>query len=128
VRVFFCFFFFIFPFFFFFFFSYHCNLLFTYFVGCCLPAFNCFVLIVETFVIEFGLVPLFSGVPYVDYDSASSASASFWWLLVPSGDLDKFALICPSFASVTIFYGSLRGSNYLFNLFFFEFVIIYALF
>lgn len=84
-----------------FFSSCYCNLLLVCFVGCCLPFFNCFILIVETFVTEFELVLLFFAVPYVDYDSTFSASASFrWLLLVLSEGLDMLALICAHFASV----------------------------
>jgi hypothetical protein len=72
-------------------------------VGCCLSAFRCFDLIVETFITEFVLVSLFFAVPSLDYYSAFSASDSFWWLLlVPSRRSNKFALICAPFVSVII--------------------------
>jgi len=38
-----------------------------------------------------------------DFDSASSASVSFWWLLlILSEDLDMFVLICAHFTFVTV--------------------------
>jgi hypothetical protein len=49
------------------------------------------------------LVPLSSTVTDSDFDSAASALVSFWWLLlILSGDLYMFALICAHFAFVTV--------------------------
>jgi hypothetical protein len=88
------------------------------FVDCCLTTFNYFVLLVETFVPIFGLVPLFSAAPGVDYDSAFLASASFrWLLLVPSRRSYRFALICAHFSSVTTLCGPLKGPGHLFDQF-----------
>jgi len=65
------------------------------FVICCFcvwwvtasPAFWCSDLRVENFVTGFVLVPLLFSIPVSDYDSASSASASYQWLLLlPSGE------------------------------------------
>jgi hypothetical protein len=53
------------------------DLLLVCFVGCYLPAFRCFDLIVEIFVTEFVLVPLFYAVPSLDYDNAFLVSVSF---------------------------------------------------
>jgi hypothetical protein len=72
--------------------------------------------LVETFVIGSVIVPLFTVVPSSDYDSAFSASASFReLLLVPSGGLDRFAIFCAPFASITALYGSLIGLSHLFD-------------
>jgi hypothetical protein len=77
------------TFFFFFFFNFPCiflfllfcscccNLLLACFVGCCLLAFRCFDLIMETFVSEFVLVSLFSAIPSLDYNNAFSTSTFF---------------------------------------------------
>jgi hypothetical protein len=87
-------------------------------VGCCLPVFNCFVLIMETFVTVFGLVSLFSVVHDVDYNNAFLNSASFrWLLLVPCGGSDRFTFICAHFAFVTALCSHLRGLSHLFDQF-----------
>jgi hypothetical protein len=71
---------------------------------------------VETFVIEFVLVLLSSTIPNSDFNSASTTSASFRWLLLfPSGDSDRFALICAHFASVTALSDLLREPSHLFD-------------
>ena len=85
------------------------------FMGYCLLVFYWFVSLVETFVTELVLVPLFTTVLFTDFSNAFIALASFWWLiLVTSGGLDRFALICAPFASETALRGPLRGSGHLF--------------
>jgi hypothetical protein len=84
-------------------------------VGYCLLAFYWFVSLVETFVTELVLVPLFTTVLFTDFSSAFIASVSFWWLLlVTSGGSDRFALICAPIASETALRGPLRGPGRLF--------------
>jgi hypothetical protein len=71
-----------------------------------------------TFVSGFVLVHLYYSVPVLNYDSASLFSASFQLLLLfSSGGLDKFALICTIFTSVTILCYPLRGICHLSNQF-----------
>lgn len=83
-------------------------------MGCCLPTLRHFDLIVEIFVAEFVLVPLFPTVPTSDYDSVCSASASFWWLLSVLRGLDRFAIICALIAYVTALCSPLKGPSNLF--------------
>ena len=97
---------------------YCCLVLLLCFVGYCLLVFYWFVSLVETFVTELVLIPLFITVLFTDFSSVFIALASFrWLLLVISGGLDRFALICAPFASETALCGPLRGSGHLFVLF-----------
>ena len=71
---------------------YCCFVLLLYFVGYYLLTFYWFVSLVETFVTELVLVPLFTTVLFTDFSSAFIASASFrWLLLVTSGGSNRFA-------------------------------------
>lgn len=73
--------------------------------------------VVETFDSISVLVPLFL-VPDSDFDSAFTASASFRWLLqfLYRGS-DGFALICASFAFITVLCCPLRGMSHMFDVF-----------
>jgi hypothetical protein len=94
---------------------YCCFVLILCFVGYCLLAFYWFVSLVKTFVTDLVLVPLFTTVLFTDFNSTFIASVSLWWLLlVTSGGLDRFALICAPFASKTVLCGPLREPGYLF--------------
>jgi hypothetical protein len=94
---------------------YCCFVLLLCFVGYCLLAFYWFVSLVQTFITELVLVPLFTTVLFTDFSSAFIASASFrWLLLVTSGGSNRFALICAPFASETTLRDPLRGRGHLF--------------
>jgi hypothetical protein len=84
-------------------------------VGCYLLGLWHFDHFVETFVIGFVVVPLFSAVPLLDYDNAFSSSTSLWGLsLVLYGGLDRLVLICSPLAFVIALCGPLRGPCHLF--------------
>jgi hypothetical protein len=94
---------------------YCCFVLLLCFVGYCLLTFYWFVSLVETFVTELVLVPLFTTVLFTNFSIAFIALTSFrWLLLVTSGGSNMFALICAPFASETALRGPLRGLGHLF--------------
>ena len=94
---------------------YCCFVLLLCFVGYCLLVFYWFVSLVETFVTEFVLVPLFTTILFLDFSNAFIALASFLWLLlVTSGGSDRFTLICAPFASETALRDPLRRPGHLF--------------
>jgi hypothetical protein len=69
--------------------------------------------------------PLSSTVLVSNYDSAFSALTSFRWLfLVSSGGSNMFALISPSFTSVTTINNHLKGLGHLFD----QFLTVYNYF
>jgi len=56
-----------------------------------------FLILRETFVFEFVLVPFFFVIPNSDFNSAFIALAFFWWLLLFSSvGTNRFVLICTS--------------------------------
>jgi hypothetical protein len=71
---------------------------------------------VKTFVTEFVLVSLFSTIPDLDFDIASSASSSFrLMLLILSEGSNRFSLMCAHFAFITALYGHLKEPSHSFD-------------
>jgi hypothetical protein len=87
-------------------------------MGCYLLGLWCFDDFVEIFVTGSVVIPLFSIVPLLDYDSAFLVSTSLGWLsLFIYGGSDRLALIYSHFASITALCGPLRGLGHLFVIF-----------
>jgi hypothetical protein len=85
-------------------------------MGFSLPNLYYFDFMVETFVIEFVMIPLYPSVLIPDDDSTYSASTSFWrLLLVFSEGSNRLALIYTHFASETALHSPLRGPSHLFD-------------
>jgi hypothetical protein len=85
-------------------------------MGSCLLVLCCLDLVVETFVLFYGLLPLYISVPDSDFDRAFPTSTSFRWLLlvVFRGGSDRFVLFCNPFILETAFSGPLKGPGHLF--------------